>query len=76
MIKLTGNTGRVLEYLKTHKKGISSMQAFEMFGATRISSIIFNLRNYGYNIESVWKEGKNRYKEDVRYVQYVLQEKK
>ena len=75
MVKLSGSTGRILEYLKTHKKGISSMQAFEMFGVTRISSIIFNLREYGYNIESIWKEGKNRYKEKVRYVQYVLKER-
>lgn len=76
MIKLTGNTGRILEYLKNHKNGITSIQAFEMFGATRISAIIYNLRKYGYNVESIWKEGKNRYGDEVRFVQYVLEEGK
>jgi hypothetical protein len=76
MEKLEGNTGRVLNYLRTYKKGISSIQAFEMFGATRISAIIYNLRRYGYNIESVWKESKNRYGDKVRYVQYILRSDK
>lgn len=70
--KANTNTGRVLEYLKTHKKGITSMEAFERFGCTRLSGIIYNLRGYGYKIESIEKEGKNRYKQKVRFVQYCL----
>ena len=30
----TGNVGRVLNYLKNHQ-GITSMESFELFGATR-----------------------------------------
>lgn len=74
MIKISGNTKRVLDYLKTNK-GITSMEAFEMFGATRLSSIIFNLRKYGYEIKSCCREGKNRYGETVRFVQYQLVKK-
>lgn len=66
-----GNVGRVLEYLKTHKKGITSMQAFELFGATRLSAIIFKLRQE-YEIESVKCEGKNRYGTKVFFDRYVL----
>lgn len=67
-----GNTGRVLEYLKTHKKGITSIQAFEMFGATRLSAIIFNLKKFGYIIESSTSKGKNRYGELVSFSVYKL----
>lgn len=71
MEKFYGNTGRVYKYLKSHK-GITSMEAFEKFGATRLSAIIFNLKKYGCKIESVHKTGKNRYGESVHFVQYQL----
>ena len=71
MKNLKGNTNRVYQYLKTHK-GITSMQAFELFGVTRLSAIIYNLRKYGCIINSESKEGKNRYNESVRFVEYQL----
>lgn len=71
MKKHTGNTGRVLEYLKSHKRGITSMQAFQLFGVTRISAIIFNLRKE-YEIKSIRCEGKNRYGSTVYFDRYVL----
>lgn len=74
MKKHSGNVGRVLKYLKTHK-GITSMQAFELFGATRLSAIIFILRK-DYEIESVKCEGVNRYGSKVRFDKYVLKGEK
>ena len=71
MKKHSGNVGRVLEYLKTHKKGITSMQAFDLFGATRLSAIIFDLRK-DYKIESIRCEGKNRYGTKVFFDRYIL----
>ena len=71
----SGNVGRVLEYLKTHKKGITSMQAFELFGATRLSVIIFTLRKE-YEIESIKCEGKNRYGTKILFDKYVLRGEK
>lgn len=35
-----GNIGRVLEHLKNNE-GITSMESFELYGATRLSAIIF-----------------------------------
>ena len=67
MKNLRCNTNRVYQYLKTHK-GITSVQAFELFGATRLSAIIYNLRKYSCIINSESKEGKNRYDETVRFV--------
>ena len=65
-----GNIGRVLEYLRNNK-GITSMEAFELFGVTRLSAIIFNLRK-NYDIESVKRNGVNRYGTKVRFDEYRL----
>ena len=50
-----GNTGRVFQHLKDNE-GITSKEAFELYGATRLSAIIFNLRKAGYKINSVKKQ--------------------
>ena len=71
---MRNKTKSVLEYLQTGR-GISSMEAFEMFYATRLSAIIFNLRKCGYNIISNWVEEGNRFDNEVResrFVRYYL----
>ena len=72
MKKHSGNIGRVLDYLKKHKKGISSKEAFEKFGATRLSAIVYTLRNEGYVIENEERNCKNRFGEKCNFVNYVL----
>lgn len=62
---------RVLRHLKDFK-GITSWQAFEWYGITRLSAIIFELRNDGYNIESETLKMKNRYGDPVHFAKYVL----
>lgn len=54
-------TNDIKRYIETHKKGITSLEAIEMFGATRLSSIIFCLRKQGMNIVTETKNVKNRY---------------
>lgn len=71
MKKFSGKTGKIYEYLKTHK-GITSMEAFELFGATRLSAIIFNLRKFGIVIQDNWKTGKDRYGNHCRFVEYEM----
>lgn len=71
MKKHSGNTGRVLNYMRTHKS-ISSKVAFDKFGATRLSAIIFSLRKQGYIINNIHKKSKNRFGESVIYDEYVL----
>ena len=61
----------VLDYLKTHK-GITSMEAFEKFGATRLSAIVFDLKKAGFNIVSIRREGTNRFGEPTRFAEYRL----
>lgn len=50
----------VLSYLKRYGS-ITSLKAIEKFGATRLSSIIYDLRGRGHPILSVRKKVKTRY---------------
>lgn len=64
-------TQAILNYLKTHK-GLTSKQAYEKFDTTRLSAIIFNLRNQGYNIETETKYAIDKYGSRISYARYVL----
>lgn len=64
-------TKLVLDWLKAHA-GISSMDAFEHLGVTRLAAVIFELRKRGYDIETVIVDGKDRYGNRSRYARYYL----
>lgn len=64
-------TEDVLRHLEEHGS-ITSMEAIKLFGATRLSAIIFNLRREGFDIETVPMRVKDRYGQSVRYARYVL----
>lgn len=68
---MRGHKKRLLEYLETHE-GITSLEAINLLGNTRISETVRALREMGYPIVSVWQEGENRYGEKTRFVKYVL----
>lgn len=63
-------TTEVLRHLQEHGS-ITSMEAIELFGATRLSSIVFNLRRRGHDIEAVTERGTDRYGSAVGYARYV-----
>jgi|TARA_B100001094_G_scaffold245209_1_gene241641 hypothetical protein len=60
-------TDKVLEHLKNHGE-ITSWEAIQMFKATRLSAIIFNLRLQGNNITSEKMSSDN----GENYVKYLL----
>lgn len=63
----------VLNHMKRHKKkGITSMEAFELYGITRLSAKIFELKHDGYVIECVHETSTNRYGHLCRFGRYVL----
>lgn len=64
-------TTKVLEYMKKHKKGITSMVAFWRFGITRLSGRIYELRNRGCHILSIREPNKLN---DGYHARYVLSE--
>lgn len=43
---------QILKYLKTHKKGITPLDALRLFGCMRLSGRIFNLREEGHDIRT------------------------
>lgn len=45
----------ILKYIQTHKRGITSKEAIEKFGCTRLSAVVHTLKRKGYNITS-WRE--------------------
>ena len=51
----------VLKYMQNHKKGITSKEAFERFGCTRLSAVVKNLELKGYKIVSTRELAKTRY---------------
>ena len=51
---------------------ITSFEAFSLYGVTRLSAIIFNLRNDGFDIESEPLKRKNRYGNTTIFARYNL----
>ena len=54
------------------KKTITSMQAFELYGCTRLSAKIFDLRRQGWDIATIDCVGKTRYGDTCTYAKYRL----
>lgn len=52
---------------------ITSKQAFEDYGVTRLAAIIFNLRKSGIPIVTIDREAKDRYDNTVRFAEYRLE---
>lgn len=65
----------ILEHLKNNSVGITSIEAFNLYGITRLSSIIHNLRKEGHIIVSNELTTTNRYGHTVRYSRYTLIER-
>ena len=62
---------RILEHLQTKGK-LSQKRAINLYGAYRLSAIIWLLRQEGYDIETKFKTGKNRYGDSVSWAEYKL----
>lgn len=62
----------IREYLE-EKKEITSWEAFEIFGITRLSAVIFRLRKSGLNISSNNTTKVNRYGRKVTFSTYRLE---
>lgn len=62
---------RIINYIRQFGS-ITSWEAIQLYKATRLSAIIFNLRKQGFLITDVWQESINKEGEKSRYVRYVL----
>lgn len=73
---MTPKEERLLAYLKKNKKGITSLDAINKLGETRLSATIYLLRQRGLQILDTYESSQNRYGEDTRFKRYVLSETK
>lgn len=63
---------RIIEHLNKYGK-ITSLEAIDLYGITRLSAVIWRLRHEdGYIITSTLKSGLNRFSERVHYTEYSL----
>lgn len=67
---MISNKNVILEYLKN--KSITSIESFDKYGITRLAAVIKNLRDDGYNIDTIMHKAKNRRGKNIRYAEYVL----
>ena len=59
----------VLDYMEEFGS-ITPIDAFRDFGITRLSAIVFNLKEEGHDIDKVIETGKNRLGNRTRYARY------
>ena len=64
-------TKQVLNHLQEHGT-ITSWQAIQQYGATRLASIICELRKKGYEIKTITEMTKDRNNNTCQYAKYVL----
>lgn len=69
MKKQTTQNDRVLAYIRLHG-GITSLEAYDKLGCTRLSARIKDLKEMGVAIGKVMVDRPNRYGETVRVAQY------
>mgnify|MGYP006073036301 CR=1 FL=1 len=71
MSKKKSQISDIIDHLGKYKT-ITSMEAIEMYGATRLSGIIYILKERGFDIETELLEVKNRYGHVTRIAVYHL----
>ena len=68
--KITNQKQEVLRHIKKYGS-ITSMEAFEKYGITRLSAIIYILRRE-YEIVTIMRTSINRYGNEVNFAEYRL----
>ena len=61
----------VLNELKAGNE-VTNKSMGDKYGIERLSGIIFDLRNMGYIIHTVMKDGKTRFGDSIKYGSYIL----
>lgn len=61
----------ILKHLQTHK-GITAAESFSLYGITRLSARIYDLRDRGFKIINVDRETVDRRGKKTKFVGYRL----
>ena len=67
----TSQRQMVLNHIQKYG-GITSIEAIELYGATRLSGLIYNLKKDGYNINTQLLKGVTRYGTSCCYAKYSI----
>ena len=70
--KTISQNQKILHYLKTHKSGITPLDALKLCGCFRLSARIFDLKEAGHNIYTSWEEEITEEGTHKRYARYIL----
>lgn len=72
---MRGARRAILEHMQKYGC-ITNRGAFEKYGVTRLSAIIFDFRQLGYDIDTIMIESKTRFGEPCQYAKYIYNGKK
>ena len=68
------NKTKAVEIHLLEKGSITSWEAIQLYGATRLSAIIFNLRERGMNIRTERVDFTDRFGSKASYAKYILED--
>lgn len=68
---MKGQRNAILNHLR-NVGAITSMEAFNRYGVTRLSAIIHDLRDMGFPIHTIMIDGKTRFGDSTKYAKYIL----
>lgn len=64
---------RILDHLKKYGS-ITTWDSFSLYGDTRLSDKIYQLKKDNYEFDEEWVTTKNRYGKPVSFKKYILKE--
>ena len=70
-MKLSNQQQRVIRYSRDFG-GVTAWEAAKELGVMRLSVVIYDLKEKGYNVRDWWIDDYNRYGEKVRYKRYEI----
>jgi len=68
---MTNQMAKIREHLRKHRS-ITSWDAIQLYGCTRLSDKIFQLRNKGWIIDTQMIDVKNRYGDETQIAKYIM----
>lgn len=68
---MRGQRQAVLNELKAGNP-VTSITMWQKYGITRLSGIIYALKDAGYTIHTIMVDGKTRFGDNTKYAKYVL----
>ena len=70
-MRIKSQEDAVLNHMEQHGS-ITSLEAIELYGCTRLSAKIYDLKRAGKNIIKKMEKAKNRFGHTVAYARYFL----